>query len=459
MRFFRKRSNNTVRKTAVYADAIDSMVSNYSTALDMVRNGEMNERLLLEHITNAIREQDKRLNDVDRGIDEITGPDYRTTSITDWLNAMRAADQPWEGGYRSNWVKLFDIFLNMIQDAHVQAVVDTLKERVKSKDFYICDKNGEKLDEVTAFFEDKWFYDSIDCIADARLWGFSLIQFDKKDGHLTARGVNKKHIRPDLGGIVKQQYDNTVYKSWDKAPFKNWTVYIYERNLGRLNAAARWYIYKTEISRFWAKFNQLYGVPPIVAKTKTTDTGRKGNMINMLKKWVTSRWMVIDEADEVTQFNGNLSGSGQQFFENLIRLADEQISKAILGSTMVLDNGSSRSQSEVHESNTKTFENSLARLVKFVTDKEIIPRLNKLGFDVPTDCKLVWDNSEKLTMKERAEVLNTISNNFEVEVSVASEFLGLELKEKEEPTEQQNPFEPTQEEMKDIYNRRFDGKD
>lgn len=457
MRFKRLRKRKISANKVITPPNLNVNNTGNYDILHMVKEGKISEKAFFDYVSNAIREQDKRSNDIDRRIDEITGTDYRTITITDWLNAMRSADQPWEGGYRSNWVALFDIFSNMIQDAHVQAVVDTLKERVKSKDFYVCDEKGEKLDDATVFFKDKWFYDFIDCVADARLWGFNLIQLDKKNGHLSVRGVNKKHIRPDLGGIVKQQYDNEVYRSWDKQPFKTWVIYIYERNLGKLNAAARWYIYKTEIARFWAKFNQLYGVPPIVAQTKTIDTNRKGNMIDMVKKWVTSRWMVIDVDDKVEQFSSNTSSSGQQFFENLIRLADEQISKALLGSTMVLDNGSSRSQSEVHESNTKTFENSLARLVKFIVDKEAIPRLNKLGFEIPMGCRLVWDESEKLTMKERAEVLSSISGSYDIEIDVASEFLGLELKEKEK--QEQPVFEPTKEEMEDIYKNRFNGKD
>lgn len=388
-----------------------------------------------ETFYNAIREADKRFNDIDKSIDEITGTDYRAMTIQDWLQAMRSADVPWEGGYRSSWVKLFDIFQNMIQDAHVEACVKTILEGVRSKDFYIVDENGEKDDEATDLFKSKWFGDYINAILNVDLWGFGLIQLqDAKldEPSITVREVNRKHVRPDLGGITKQQYDETVYKYWDKEPYKTWTIYNYNDNLGTLNTCVRWWIYKTEVARFWAKYNQLYGVPPVIAKTSLKDRSRKTNAIDMLKKWLSSRWMVIDNDDTVEQFSGSNGSGNQELFENFIRLADEQISKSLLGSTMVLDNGSSRSQSETHESNTRNIILSICRNVKYSADKQLIPRLLKIGFPIKQGSKLIWDNSEKLTMKERAEVVDILNRTYKVDESVVNEFVGIEVEEKEE---------------------------
>lgn len=411
----------------------------------------------LNVITQSIRESDKRFNDIDRSMDEITGVDYRPQTVQDWLTAVRSADQPWEGGYRSNWVKLFDIYFNMLQDTHVQGVVQTIKNSVQSKDFYIADETGNRNDALTEIFKDKWFYDFMEAVINSDLWGFGLIQLQDFDGEsLKVREINRKHVRPDLGGIVKQQYDNTVFKTWKKEPFKTWTIYIFNNRLGKLNPSVRWYIYKTEIARIWAKFNQLYGVPPVIAKTKLADSKRRNNLINALKKWVTARWMVMDENDIIEPFNQSTSASGQQFFENLIKLADEQISKSLVGSTMVLDDGSSRSQSEVHEANLDKFINSICRLIKFTVDKELIHRMRKIGFQVPENIKFIWDDSEKLTMKERAEVINLISLNYNVDVAVASEFIGIELEEKEDPPEM--PVVPNKKELENIYKQRH-GKD
>jgi phage gp29-like protein len=218
----------------------------------------------------------------------------------------------------------------------------------------------------------------------------------------------------------------------------------------------RWWIYKTEIARFWAKYNQLFGIPPVIAKTSLKDTTRKTNAVNMLKNWLSSRWMVVDKDDEIESYNNTASASGQAYFENLIRLADEQISKGILGSTMVLDDGSSRSQSEVHEGNTDKFVKSVCRLAKFVTDDELFIRLNKIGLPVPKNASLNWDNSEKMTMKERAEITNLLNLSYNVSTEVASEFVGIELEEKEEEPITFGNNNPIQGAIQD-YKKRLDG--
>jgi hypothetical protein len=386
-------------------------------------------------LVNRIRELEKAFMDIDKGIDEITGPDYRIFTITDWLNAMRAANVPWSKNYFPTWVTLFDIFINMQTDAHIQATTNTLVDGLTSKDFYIANENGEKNDELTKIFKAEWFYDYLTYVVNSVLWGFNLIQIDKvdfSDYSLETREINIKHVRPDLGGIVKNQYDNKVYKSWEKKPYIDWTVFIFNKVLGQYNACVRWWIYKTEVARFWAKYNQLYGTPPVVAKTSVKDATRKDNAITMLKNFIKSRWMVIDKEDELVQFDTKGSANGQQYFENLIRLCDEQISKALLGSTMVMDDGSSRSQSEVHEKNTDKNIKSYTRKASSSVNKELIPRLRNLGFPIPKGSQFIWDNSEKMSMKDRSAIVTELSQNYTVPVDTASEFVGIELEEKEQ---------------------------
>lgn len=395
-------------------------------------------------ILNQIREAEKTFRDIDRGIDEITGNDYRIMTISDWLAAIRQADQPYTHGYLSSWVEMFDIFANMLTDAHVQASIDTLAEGLLSKEFFIVDAEGNKLDEATRLFKSKWLYDYLLAILNVRLWGFGLIQlrnFDPATLNLEVTEANRKHVRPDLGGFTRQQWDQEIWRRWDRPPYKTWTVYQFDAKLGKLNACVRWWIYKTEISRYWAIFNQLYGTPPVIGKTSLKSRDRRSNMIQSLKNFIVSRFIVMDVDDDVAQMTQTAT-TNQQFFENFIRLCDEQISKALLGSTMVLDDGSSRSQSEVHADNTAKFVKSVARMAMFSINDELMPRLREIGFPssiLPDGAQFMWDNSEKLTMKERAEVIQSLNLNYDVMPDVVTEFVGIEVQEKEEPDPALNP--------------------
>ena len=392
-------------------------------------------------LINRVRELEKVYSDIDKGIDEITGPDYRIITITDWLNAMRQADVPWNGKYQSSWVQLFDIFMNMVQDSHVDGAIDVIVDGLSSKEFYIANENGEKNDEATKLFQDDWFFDYLGMVVNARLWGFNLIQIrniDYSDYSLEVEEVNRKHVRPDLGGITKATYDTTAWRSWAKKPYSDWTIYLFKNVLGKLNKSVRWWIYKTEVARFWAKYNQIYGTPPVITKTNIKDPKRKDNAITMLKNFIASRWMAIDKEDEIVQFDTKGGQNGQQFFENLIRLCDEQISKSLLGSTMIMDDGSSKSQSEVHEKNVDKTVKSYSRYALFTINNDLIPRLRNFGFPIPEGSQFIWDTSEKMTMKDKSEVLNNLNKDYKVPEDTASEIMGIELEEKAE-----EPFNPS----------------
>lgn len=414
-------------------NAIVRQESKFVRALENVAKdpGAMSE----QQLQKLHRQIDNITKDINNSIDEISGTNYRIYTISDWLTAQRQADQPWHSNYQSSWVELEDIFLNMSSDSQIMAATDILVDGLQEKEFYIADQDGDKLDEVTKMFRKKWFFDFLGIVVDSRLKGFNLLQieeYNRANETIKVGVVNRKHVRPDLKGVVKQQYDQTPFIFYEKEPVKTWTVEIFESKLGKYNACVRWWIYKTEISRIWAKYTQLFGVPPVIAKTSLKDAVRKTNLINALKGWIKSRWMVIDEGDEIEQGSGTSSGSGQQYFENLMRFADEQISKALLGSTMVLDNGSSRSQGEVHERNTQSIIKSLARLSGFICNDELIPRLRKIGMQIPEGAHLIWDDSEKLTMKERAEVIDIVSQTYNIDKDIVSEFIGIEVVEKEE---------------------------
>lgn len=384
-------------------------------------------------LQNAIKELRNQLGDIDNGIDDIIGNDYRAITIQDWLYAIRAADVPFGNNYQPSWVELFDIYANLKQDTHIQGAIDTLDEGLQAKAFNIVDSKGKQLDDVTKLFRSEWFSDYLTNYLNTRLYGFGLIKlsnFDPSDYSLDVTEVNRKHVRPDLNGIVKQQYDQQVWRSWEKQPYKNWNIFVFHDKLGKLSPVVRWYIYKNEVARFWAKYNQSFGIPKVITKTNINDPRRKKNAIDMLKNWVKTGWGVY-HTEDVIETASTGSGTGQEFFEKLIRLADEQISKALLGSTMVLDNGSSKSQADVHAQNTARFINSTARKIMYSVNKELIPRLRFIGLPIPKDANFIWDESEDMKMTDKADIVYKLSENYSIRPEVVSDFIGLEVEEKE----------------------------
>lgn len=413
-------------------------------------------KAILEAI-NSFTEGEKKIASIDANIDEITGTNYRIFTMTDWLNAMRCADVPFGQRYQPNWSILFDLFSNMLTDPHVQSCVDILSEGVKSQEFYVTDENGDKDDEASRIFNQKWFYDFIDIRVNARLWGFSLAQIteiNRAEKILKIKEVNRKFVRPDLEGVVEHENDTQAFRFWNKAPYKYSTVFNFDSKLGKFNSCVRWWIYKTEVARLWAKYNQVFAIPPVIVKTSLKDGTRRENAISGAKSWATSNYLVMDESDEVEMGAGGSAGTANaELFESLMRYCDEQISKALLGSTMTNDDGSSRSQAEVHQETTDSFVESIRRAVLFNANDDIIPMLKHWGLVTNKKLCFHWDKSEKMSMKDRSEILNNACVNYSVDIAIASDFLGLELQEREDEPEVPPVVKKT---LEDLYKKNID---
>jgi len=463
-RFFRK-SNNKVKvrvnpkggkEKISFIEQLKKMFPEKELQ-DLAKTDALNE---IENKLNTIlASQQKKLKGIDSDVEEMTGFNYAAVTTNKWLYAMRAASQPFGVGFSPDWGGLFDIFANMITDAHIQGSINKLVEGVAKKDFFISNENGEHDTKGTNILKSQWFVDFIKYVVNVRLWGFGLIQIESlnlTDFSICLKEVNRKHVRPDLNGVVKREYDLQPFKKWDKQPYKSSCIYIFDNVLGQLNACVRWYVYKCEIARVWAKYNKTYGIPPIIAKTNLNDTVRKQNAVDGLENWITNNYIVMDLSDEVMPFDssGKSGGSGQQFFENLMRLCDEQMSKGLLSSTMTMDAMGGNYKGEVHANTTNDIIDSIARTVSYIVTKELLPRLRNFGFPFKEGQRLEIDNSEKITMKEKAEILSILSNGgYSVDIVVASDFIGLELSEKEEKEEKINPaLQVTAENKKHLQN-------
>ena len=99
----------------------------------------------------------------------------------------------------------------------------------------------------------------------------------------------------------------------------------------------------------WAEFGELFGQPIRIGKTDIHDKERKSSMKNMLENMGRSAYALFHSNDQIELVQAGQTDA-YQVFEAFLRYADEQISKLFIGQTMTSDDGSSRSQAEVHAS-------------------------------------------------------------------------------------------------------------
>ena len=107
-------------------------------------------------------------------------------------------------------------------------------------------------------------------------------------------------------------------------------------------------------------------------------------------------------------------GDAYNVYDKRIDRANSEISKGILNQTMTIDSGSSLSQSETH---LEVFENVCAadaRLIKYIVNDRLIPKMIRHGFDLKGKT-FDWDDAATYTPAEQRELERMLLQYFDID--------------------------------------------
>ncbi len=373
-------------------------------------------------------------------------------SLKDWGEAVNTAESVLsEDGIRLH--ELLNIYRNLELDPHISALRETIFNGVAQTPFEI-----ENVEE-NSIFEKSWFFDFLKYTLDADLWGIGLINFivDVNNKMVECENVNRWYIRPEQKGISTEMNIEKATMFFDKAPLEQQTIFLNKGiTKGKYNTVAKRFIMKREVIQFWAVYNELFTTPFFVVNTDINNENHRKNLLDWLFKRKHSGFVVVGEEDKVSTVSGNTSGFNS--YREFEKSSNEAMSKALLGSTMVLDDGSSRSQAEVHERNTNAFIHAKRIEVEFLINEKVIPILSSFGL-ISSNAVFKWNLGLQYEPKDWAEIISKLANNFSFEEEEISEKTGLKLTVKEVETPQQvtalnnkDIILSTSKQVKNLYN-------
>lgn len=108
--------------------------------------------------------------------------------------------------------------------------------------------------------------------------------------------------------------------------------------------------FKRNDIKFWLVHKEKFAMPTITGKAPAgqfDDDKRRAEILRQLRSFATETAILIPEGVEVDLLEATRSGTAT--YQELLNAMDAAISKIILSQTMTTDNGSSRSQAQVHE--------------------------------------------------------------------------------------------------------------
>lgn len=332
--------------------------------------------------------------------------------IRDWRNAWQMAIDT-ERPYRN---KLLDIYDDIVTDGHISGAIEQRKKMVLQKPYKITNpKNGEEIPDALHIFQSQWFADAMDIMLEARFYGHSLIQLgdvreDRFDGAIL---VPRRHIVPELGVITREPGDDPSTGIPYREKFANWVIEAGKPNdLGLLLKCAPHAISKKNMAAFWDQFGEMFGMPIRIAKTQSRDPKEVAKIDNMMESMGARAWARFAEDTEI-EFQETERGDAFNVYDKRIERANTEISKLLLGQTMTMDNGSSKSQSETHLTVLQNIVNSDAAMLRHIINDQVIPLCRTHGL-LKTDAVFQWDEPLNYTADEQLRLEQMLLSRYEI---------------------------------------------
>lgn len=332
-------------------------------------------------------------------------------------------------------------------DAHLWALMQTLRLKVVANEFNIYDANGDVDEESTEKFKKKWFRNLARHTVDSELYGFSLVQLgDIVNGcYADVELIPREYVVQQLSGIKTSLGNSKDLIPFNKGVYANWLVPIGEKNnLGLLDKAAPLVIKKKEVITAWSEAAELFGQPMRVGKTSLQDEERRGNMEEMLENMGESAWAVIDDDDDI-ELVETAKTDFSNMYNQFIDRVNSELSKLILSQTGTTDEKTHVGSANVMESVLKDVIQSYILKVEDVVNEIVIPLMQKQGL-IPLGAYIKAAEEQKLTLLELWGVVNDLRSSANIPNEWISDTFGIPIEDLE--NENENVDEAAQAELR-----------
>lgn len=320
--------------------------------------------------------------------------------------------------------ELYGIYKDTLLNDHLISVIQIRIETLLKNEFHIVDEESEEAEpELTKLLNKSWFWQFMTVAWESKLYGFSLIQFgdlfesnepgvsfEFKD----VEAVNRSHIKPEWGIIVREPQDDKGF-DYRKPPLSNWLLEVGDKkSLGLLLEATPLAISNKYMGIFWDEFAEMFAAPIRVGKTNTNNDGERTKMAEMLEQMGRNAWGVFDHDTDIEIIETQKKDAYMVYDKRMDR-NNKGMSKRVLGTTMITEDGASLSQSQVHQDITEAITDSDKRFMLFTINEQLIPFLTMHGYPFEGK-KFKWDDSESLGITAQAEIDKWLIQYFDIDI-------------------------------------------
>jgi SPP1 gp7 family putative phage head morphogenesis protein len=342
--------------------------------------------------------------------------------------------------YRPRRIVMQEVYFDALQDAHLQAVLQSRTLNALNIPFKISDdKTGEIDDSLTRFFKKKWFFKFLRFAMEAKYHDYSVIGLNINRGLIdNVHLLPRENIIPDTKEVLLDvNSEQTI--SLEASPYNNLYIFVGGKDFGLLNECAPHTIFKKRTLQFWSQFQEMFGVPFRFA----TYTGNNKQVIDRIEQTLqemgSAAYGLFPHGTTIDFKEVNRTDVSNVFNVGIDR-ANSEISKRVLGQTMTTDGGQSYAQASVHADKESDITKADLRELEFEVNDNLSPILMRWG--VPLQGKrFEFDLSKRLPLAQyQLSIDQWLSQSFDIDQNYIEKTYGTPVKPKALP--EPNPKEP-----------------
>jgi hypothetical protein len=337
--------------------------------------------------------------------------------ISFWQRAIDAARNPSFPRRRL----LYDLFNNIKFDGHLLSVNEKRKMAVTNKKVNFITAEGTENEAIQDnILQTPWFFDYQDLAMNSVSYGHELIELKLCQGVVTeAVEIPHHNVSPERGFLFPNYADeNTGFyfrgEHEDLSQTKNLIEIGKPNNYGLLFSAAPYAIFKRGGFGDWAQFAEIFGMPFRTGEYDPFDEEGRKLLNKALNEMGGAGYMVHPKGTSI-QFHESTRSNSSDLFSHLVDACNKEMSKIYLGQTMTTEDGSSRSQANVHkEVDEATNVNDLLRM-EYLHNFVFKKKMATLGAPEIMNGKLVYETTAEIPLEKQIEIDMKVAEKVEID--------------------------------------------
>lgn len=357
--------------------------------------------------------------------------------IGKWKSALKAA----ESLTNPNRTNLYDIYSNVLVDSHLMAVMQKRKLPILNSKLQLNTENEAMKEMVEKYTNTTEFKKMLSHILDAIFWGHSLIEVIPKDIETLAFDyvlIPRKNVRPIQKIVVKNPTDTTGIP-YDTGEYNLIEVGDSD-DLGLLNSACPYLIYKRNGFADFAQYTEIFGQPIREGTYDGYDENARLALKRDLEEAGSSQIFIHPEGTKLELKEATNKTGSSDLYKTLIQQCNGEVSKLILGNTLtteVGDSGGNRALGEVMYEAEKQFIEADKSKALNVLNAQYLKLLQNLGIQIDGEFAFV----EQINLKDRIDLDIKINSVAPIDPKYFADTYGVPLR-TDVKIDTANPKEP-----------------